>query len=191
MRILDGTGSGKRAKVDNTNRLHTESVTQTSQLEAARAGDSYQVGTGIINLTTSGESAILYFKNNEDRDVEISAVNITSTAMTGSSSNVMLAKLYTDPTGITSGTSISGLNNNFGSNKTLTADITAGAEGLSFSGGSVDGAFYIPVDTFFTASTAWIVPKGVTLGVSLTPASGNTSVNVSITFEAHLQRDIE
>ena len=70
--------------------------------------------------------------------------------------------------------------------KSLNADIEVGAEGASVTNGVASGAFYIPVETFFNTDIAWVLPKGSTLAVTVTPATGNTSFNVSVTMEAVL-----
>ena len=62
--IIDGTGTGAKVKVDSANRLHTHSVTEDLIEYAASQGDSYNINTGTINLTSATESALLYFKNN-------------------------------------------------------------------------------------------------------------------------------
>lgn len=184
--IVDGTGKGYELKIDSTNRALTRCVTESAQIEAAQDGDSFQIGSGAVSLTSANESAVLYIKNNEDRDLQLTAVNITSTAMTGSSANVFLAKVYLEGTGLSAGTSTSALNNNFGSNKTLDADITAGQEAATVTGGTASGAFYIPSETFFNTGIAWVIPRGITLALSVTPGASNTSMVVTVTLEAHL-----
>lgn len=191
MFIEDGTGKGFSAKVDSENRMLTISVTQSEQLFAAKKGESFQIGSGIVSLTSASESAMLYVKNNETRDLILTGVNITSTASTGGSGNVFLAKVYLEATGITGGSPTAALNNNFGSAKTLTADITAGAEAATIDGGTASGAFYIPIETFFNTEIAWVVPQGVTLAVSITPPASNTSMGCSITLEGHLKSEAE
>lgn len=190
MKIQDGWGTGQEARVDGEGRLLVEAVTETEQLEAAVKGESFQVGSGAVTLTSANESALLYFKNNEDRDVIVTAVNITSTKQTGSSAGVFLAKLYTEGTGLSAGSSQTALNSNFGSSKTLTADITAGQEAATITNGTASGAFYISEGIFFNTETAWVLPKGTTVAVSITPGASNTSVTVTCTLEVHIARTV-
>lgn len=187
MKIEDGTGQSFSAEVDKTKKLNTRAVTQTEQLEASKDGKSYQVGSGVINLTSAGESAVIYLKNNEEKALLLTGVNITSTAMTGSSANVFLAKIYTGSTGLSSSTAQTALNNNFGNSNVLDADIEAGAEAATVTNGTAAGAFYIPSETFFNTDIAWVLPKGSTIAVSVTPGASNTSMNVTVTIEAHLE----
>ena len=54
--ILDGTGFGYTAKVDNTNRLDVRSVTEPAIVEAAENGDAYFITSGSITLTNTANS---------------------------------------------------------------------------------------------------------------------------------------
>lgn len=188
MKIEDGTGTGRKARVDSTHRVSTEAVTSSEQSEASQKGDAYQIGSGPVTLTSASESAVLYIKNNEEKDLLISGVNITSSKQTGSSAGVFLAKIYLNGTGLSAGTATSALNNNFGSSKALLADITAGQEAATVTSGAAAGAFYIQEAQFFNTDLAWVLPKGATLALSITPGASNTSMTVTITLEAHLAR---
>lgn len=188
MKIMDGTGSGRQAKVDSTNRLSTEAIILSEQLEAAKNGESYQIGSGVVTLTSANESAVLFVENNETKDLILTGVNITSGAMTGSSANVFLAKIYLSGTTLACGTSTSALNNNFGSSDTLCATIVAGQEGGTITNGVASGAFYIQNNEFFNTDIAWVLPKGSSVGVSVTPGASNTSFPVTVTLEGHLDR---
>lgn len=188
MIIKDGTGKGYTVKVDSTNRLKAEAVAQSTQLEASVNGDSYQIGSGVVTLTSASESAVLFVKNNEDKNLILTAVNITSAAMTGSSASVFLAKLYTGGTTLSASTAQTPLNNNFASNKTLDATVLAGQEAATITNGTAKGAFYIGNNKFFTAGIAWVLPKGATIAVSITPGASNTSFPLTVTLEGHLER---
>lgn len=189
MKINDGTGSGNEAKVDSTKRLLVEAVTESEQLEAVAVGNAFQIGSGPITLTNANESAVLFYKNNEDKDVIITAVNVTSSKQTGSSAGVFLAKLITGGTALSAGASVTALNNNFGSNKELLATITAGQTSATVTGGTAAASFYIQEAVFFNTELAWIVPKGVSIALSITPGASNTSVTVTTTLEVHIARD--
>lgn len=188
MKISDGTGDGKYAKVDNTYRLHVDSVQKSEQLNAAILGDSYQIGSGAVVLTSASESAVLFLENNEDKDLILTGVNVTSGAMTGSSANVFLAKVYLGGTTLSASTATAALNNNFGSSKTLSATVLVGQEAATVTNGTASGAFYIPNDTFFNADIAWVLPKGTSVALSITPGASNTSMVVTVTLEGNLAR---
>lgn len=186
MKIDDGSGQGKSAKVGSDLRLWTESITRSEQLQASAEGNSYQVGSGAINLTSANESAILFFENNENSDVVITAVNVTSTKQTGATAGVFLVKIYVDGTALSAGSAQIPLNNNFGSNKTLTADVQSGQEAATITNGVASGAFYISEAIFFHTELAWTLPKGSSIAMSITPAASNTSFTTTVTLEAHI-----
>jgi hypothetical protein len=188
MKITDGTGTGLEAAVDATNRLLVEAVTESEQLEATAHGESFQIGSGPITLTNTADSAVLFYKNNEDRDIIITAVNVTSSKQTGSSAGVFLAKLWTEGTALSAGTAQTALNNNFGSNNTLDATITAGQTGATVTDGVANGVFYIPEAIYFHTDVAWVFPKGSSIAMSVTPGASNTSVTITVTLEAHIAR---
>ena len=184
--LKDGTGTGKLARIGSDNYIRTRAVIETEQKAQALIGKSYQIGSGVINITSASESAVLWAKNNEDANLMLTGVNITSKAFTGSSDVVSLAKVYLNGTGLSGGTSTSALNNNFGSSRSLSASIQYGGNAQTVTGGTAVGAFYIPINTFFNTDIAWVLPKGVSVGVSFTAGSGTTSWLMSITLEAVL-----
>lgn len=189
MKIEDGTGNGFKVKVDASNRISAKSITTTVQLDSSQNGDSYQIGSGVVTLTNACESPVIFFENNENFDVIITGVNVTSNKMTSTTCCVFLAKVYSGACGICCGTSLCAFNNNFGSSQTLCATITSGGVCSTLTGGTLSGAFYIPVNTFFNTDLAWVIPKGSSVAISATPASGNTSFPVSIVLEGTLNRD--
>ena len=65
MILEDGTGSGSRAKIDNENRLHTNSITRVEVNQAIFLGNGYNVNTGLVDVTNANiDNAIFYLKNN-------------------------------------------------------------------------------------------------------------------------------
>ena len=189
MKIEDAGGSGRGARVDADKRLLVSAVNETEQLEAAIRGEAFQIGSGKVTLTSASESAVLYLKNNEKKDLVITAVNVTSSKQTGSSDGVFTAVVYKSGTGLSAGTSASAVNNNFGSNKLLDVDITQGQEAATVTNGTAIGAFYIQEAEFFNTDLAWILPKGSTVALSILPGASNSSMTVTVTLEAHIGRD--
>lgn len=175
--ITDGTGTGKVAKVDNENRLHTHAFTVNINQSAAMRGESFQAGTGVINLTSDNESAIFYFKNTSDIDILMYEQFLdlgTSTGGTGSSTITYYVQA-------TSGTIISTATVSLPNNRRLTdatvldALVYKGAEGATLGGGNIT-AF---VSAGFVNQSPTVFPSGVSLGVSITPPTSNTSMNVT------------
>ena len=67
--IKDGTGSGNTAQVDISNKLNTRAIISPSIHEAAEVGEAVFVSSGFVTLTTTCQSAILWYQNDEDRDL--------------------------------------------------------------------------------------------------------------------------
>lgn len=192
--IVDGTGTGKQAKVDADNRLHTQSVTTSSQASASTRGDHYNINTGDVTLTTDSQSGLLYIKNNEDNNIIITSVVYLIGNSTGGSGDVKL-DILKNPSG---GTVISDAtqadiiqNKNFGSPKTLTADIYKGGEGKTLTGGSLAYSSRLSsAGTSYIIETGDIIlTKGSKIAVRITPPSGNTSMIVQIAVAAYLKGD--
>lgn len=189
--ILDGTGSGKRAKVDENNRLQVFCVSETLNLEAARSGESYNINTGAITLTSANKSAVLYIKNNEDKQFIINEIIVILGASTGGTGDLTV-ELIRNPT---LGTIVSGAvdadiisNRDFGSSKVLVADVFKGAEGNTITDGTNFGD-----TTRSSASTVVtfdadvvVLPKGTSIGVNVTPQSSNTSMSVKVAVVGYL-----
>ena len=185
--IQDGTGSSKKAKVSNSNRLFVESVTRSEREEEALLGEAYIVGSGFVELTTTGTSAVLYFKNNEDEDLVITRFLIGVKKSSGGTENFVTGIIYKNPTSMVSGTTNSLILNNvnFGSSNTLNIDSEIGQTGALLAGGSAYLATVAPTENLTAEDASTIIPKGSSIGVFITPPPGNTSIEVSIGINLH------
>ena len=185
--IQDGTGSSKKAKVSNSNRLFVESVTRSEREEEALLGEAYIVGSGFVELTTTGTSAVLYFKNNEDEDLVVTRFLIGVKKSVGGTENFITGIIYKNPTSMVSGTTNSLILNNvnFGSSNTLNIDSEIGQTGASLAGGSAYLATVAPTENLTAEDASTIIPKGSSIGVFITPPPGNTSIEVSIGINLH------
>lgn len=187
--IIDGTGRGFRVLVDSSNRLHTQAVTETIVESASEDGRAFNINTGTINLTTANESALLYLKNNGDRDIHISSVGYLLGNSTGGSGDVIL-KVIKNPT---AGTVVSDAiatdileNKNVGSSNIITVDAYKGGEGKTLTDGS---NFYYSLIAgaarpYVISTGTVVIPKGGSIGVKVTPQTGNTSMNIQIFLSA-------
>ena len=140
--IQDGAGGGSSTKVDASNRLHVRAISESEASHGTELGDSYNLISGLITLTTADESGVLYFKNKETQDFHVTAIILDLAPSTsGSSTDTTHAKIYKNPT---TGTLISvaaaadiNSNKNFGSSKTLSnSDVFKGTEGSTITNGS-------------------------------------------------------
>lgn len=183
--IIDGTGNGKKVRVDSRNRLHTHSVSETVGESASGNGDTYNINTGTISLTTANESALLYLKNNGDFPLRITTIGFligNSTAGTGD------LNLSVDKNSI-AGTIISGAsvvdinqNKNVTSSKSLTVDVFKGAEGNTATGGAETFKTLLSDSAVtYTIMTGDItIPKGGSITVFATPQASNTSMGIQV-----------
>lgn len=188
--LEDGAGSGRKLKVNGQNRALTDAVIHTSDQNAAGQGRLFQFGSMPVNLTSANESAVLYFKNNEDSDLEIVNFSFGSNAMTGAAAGeVYLLRLYVNPEGITGGTDTFAVNNNLGSSRKLNAEIQFGAEGSTVTGGNIGGNALLDPSRFVRFPLYWVIPKGTSLAITVQPATGNTSATVDLFFDAYVSND--
>ena len=185
--ILDGTGKNIKAKVSVDNRLYTQSVNRSEREEESLVGEAYIIGTGFVNLTTTGTSAVLYFKNNEDMDLIITKFLVGVKKSDGGTENFVTGIIYKNPTSMVSGTGnpLSINNVNFGSSNTVDADSEIGQQGALLAGGSAYLATVAPTESLTSEDTSTILPKGSSIGVFITPPPGNTSVDVSVGINLH------
>lgn len=187
MYINDGKGTGSQAEVDVNNRLQTLSVSLAAAQRSAIDGDTYNVNTGTINLTTANESGLIYLKNTGSTDLHITSIGYLLGNSTGGTGDTLMT-VKRNPT---TGTLISGatnvdvnINKNFGSTQTLSVNAYKGAEGNTVTDG--DEAYYslLPgVSRSYVITTGTLVlPQGSSISVSMTPPAGNTSVDVQVFF---------
>jgi len=187
--IEDGAGSGRKTKVDKNNRLRTNATTESLLDHSALYGDRYNINTGNVTLNSTTESALLYIKNNEDKDLVITSIiyNIGSATSTSD----ILMDVYRNTT---SGTIVSGAtdvtavsNMNYGSNKTLSVTAYAGGQSLTQTGGAISIKSILREKTRAAISLGAVhIPKGSSLAITATPPSGNTGVLVNVGLNCYL-----
>lgn len=190
--IEDGSGSGYSAKVDANNRIHAKSVSVSTQGNSSENGDHYNINTGDITLTSGCESSVLYIKNNEDRDLIVTDIIYLLGNSTGGSGDMQVA-IFRNPT---VGTVVSDASNvemkankNFGSPKTLIADAYKGGEGKTLTNGTVAYRSRLggASQTYVIKSGDLVLTKGTSVGIKVTPPSGNSSLTIQVAIAAYLR----
>lgn len=189
-KILDGLGSGKEAGIDSNNRILTAAITETISNHVTEFGGRYNLNTGTINLTSANSSAVMYFKNNEDYVYSITAFILYFGPSTGGS-GVSTIDIYADPTG---GTIISNavdadiiFNMDLGSARDLDANVYKGAEGNTLTGGvHAFSGYQAPSNARVISVGQLLVPKGESFGITVTPPTGNTSMNVQAIISGYV-----
>ena len=108
--ITDGTGSGYKAAVTDSNRLKVDAVTEDSFVEAAEEGTAFNINTEAVSYSGTGPftAGALYVKNNESVDMEVVGFFIGEGASrTGSDTTTpLLFKMYGNPTGTITGSGV-------------------------------------------------------------------------------------
>lgn len=174
-KIDSSSGNGKGAKVGDSNRLYTETVSKSEAQQAIDDGNGYNINTGQISL--SATSAVLYVKNNEDKVLYIESIAVG--IGTGSFSDNVEIFVVRNPTAgtIVSGASVvdMNINRNFGSSNTLSADAYKGASGNTFTDGD-DGVLIAQNGQGrMFANINLELKKGNSIGIRVNPnlSSGN------------------
>lgn len=188
MIIQDGTGRGNSVKVDNNNQLHTLAIDISAIERGAFIGNAYNINTGEIGLTSSTESAVLYFKNSEPPVngestfiVNAIAIGIDNLGTTSGLSKITLVRNPTAGTIISGASSVAmNVNRNFGSAKTLDSLTLAykGAEGNTLTDGDDFGIFYQSAGSRGYYSVDIVMPKGSSLGVKIDTQTTAGTTNV-------------
>ncbi len=179
---IDGTILGITS--DN----HAEVAGRTVGLADAESlgGESYNINTGMITLTSANESAVFYYKNTDTVDHIIPAMVLFAGE---SGSGVYGEGKWTverNPTGGTIVDNASAVamnaNNNYGSSKTLTSTVYKGAEGYTLTGADEDHLFFgqTAAGRLFVSLTYITLEPGSSLGVLYTPPPSNASQDVYV-----------
>ena len=192
-RLQNGAGPAYFTEVLSNGRAKTDSVTRSHAQDESLSGNSFNINTGTINLTSANATAALYVKNNGTDAMIIEDYFYLIGNSTNGSGDMLIEILRNPTTGtIIDGATdadIAGVNRNFGSSKTLTADIYKGAEGNTFTNGT---AFLYSI--FNQAPTrarldakATVLNKGDSIGFRITPATSNTSLDVQFAMAVHTE----
>jgi hypothetical protein len=112
---------------------------------------------------------------------------ISTGATTNGTTSTVLGVIVKNPTTMAagSGNPVLAPNVNFGSSNELTLTSEIGAQGASLTGGSNLAAIYAPVEQLTVAEASTILPKGASIGVTITPPASNTSITVSVGLNVH------
>lgn len=196
MIITDGTGDGFSAGISSKHRLLVDADSHDAILTAAASGKAFRFDSGLIALTSANSSALLYLKNNEADNLILAEIVIRMNQSTGGANGIGLIEVLRNPTGGTIVTAAVAAtvraNTNFGSTSTILADVYKGAEGNSFS----DGTIYanvngvpVPNRVFVIEATGVILARGTSIGIRYTPPAGNTALLVSAEIGAYLDSE--
>ena len=178
--LKDGTGTCYQAKINNENRLFVDSVQRDHSEDASLIGHSYNINTGIINLTNANKSAVLYVKNTGTKRLFIQSLFYLLGNSTGGSGDVLVTVLRNPTAGtiVDNATDVEiNANRNFGSSNSLNVNAYKGAQGYTFTDGTkaIESIFnQSPTRSAISVGTI-VLTQGTSIGIEVTPATGNTS----------------
>lgn len=189
--IKDGTGQGFSLKVDSEGRLYNQGVSNTSIEYAVQDSRAFNVNTYFLPISSSGENALLYVKNNEDRDLIIGAWFIGTDNAAGTPTRSGLAQVYFNPTGgtlIASASAVTPVNRKSGDKETLDALIYKGGDGFTITGQDPNPVLYQTQGASARAfgNVYLTLPKGSSLAVTYTP-NGAQPLEVYTGFQVYKQ----
>ena len=178
MTILDGTGSGNKARVDKRNKLRVAGIFEDEAIFSASNGDAYNINTGYFSVTA--DATLGYIKNNDDRIMVVDAIAVGAKGGATYSDSPFLTVVRNPTNGdlITDETPVAqNGNRNFGSNNEFNGNAFRGKTGGTITGGDNVATLQLstpPTRNFFTID--FFLPKGSSIGVSLTaPITGGTA----------------
>lgn len=189
--------SGRAARVDKRNRLQTSSLGESESNYATSLGLKFNVNTGDITLTSAAKTTVLYFKNNDTRDVVIDALiyNLGNSNGTG---DVVFEVLRNPTTGgivtaalpVAVGTGVEA-NLNYGSTNILNANIYKGATGQAVTTTGLSQIFTRnPTPTgriLISPGGGVLLPKGTSIAINYTPPVGNTTQIVQFALNVYVK----
>jgi hypothetical protein len=182
MKLEDATGSSYGAKVNANNHLATYATTESNLQVAGFNGNAYNINTGPIALTGTGDSALLYFQNDEVDDYIVTAVEVGIGTLSATITDSALITVIRNPTGgdlISDATAASIVaNSNFGSANTFSATtlIYKGKDGGTITGGADHAQFYATGGLRATAELNIVIPRSSSIAIKIdlnTSGGGN------------------
>lgn len=189
--LVDGTGGGSRINIDQNNRMHVHAIDTPEAWRANEQGDAYNINTGVITLTDSVDTPVLYLKNNETRDLRIAAIAVGLGPSTDGSGGIPKITVVRNPTVGTIITSTPtdvdvNSNRNYGSAKTLSVDAYKGATGDTMTNGEDHILFFQGAGGRLFATIDELLPKGASIGIKIDPQPSNSSMDVYCALICHL-----
>lgn len=185
--IKDGTGHGHLAKVTDSNELLIHGATESHISEAVGLGKAWNVGTGYLTLTNDSASDVMYLKNTGTADLHIDLYVFLVKASTGGSGEVLIEILRNPTAGtvISDASSVTPVNMDFGSQRTMVADVYKGGQGKTLTGHTQSLDSKTTDDNRLLLGILTKIPQGSSVGLRVTPPSGNTSMQVETVMEVY------
>ena len=182
MFIDDGKGSGRRAGINDENRLLTDSVSASVE-HHINHHDGLSFNVVIDQAPTAANDCIFYMENTDEKDLIVEGVMLSVTGA---------AEIYfqVDATGTrNSATDVTPVNLNRGSGKTATGNFEYGADldggAATLAGGTEVDRYIIRAakdSTIYNFEQDLVLPKSRTLSIW---SSSTETINATIFFNYH------
>ena len=187
---IENGGSGPKigTHVDLNEQLHTKSVSESLVQQATRLGNSYNINTGTIGLTSTTASGVFYFKNNESPVNGESSFTLDTLIIgidnQGTQAGACVITIVKNPTSVSFSTDVDMLENrNFGSTNVFSTDTVAykGAEAATITGGTDFGIIYQNAGTRASYPVDIEIPRGssIALKIDTQTTAGTTNLYVA------------
>ena len=185
---IQNKDSGIQAEVNNRHQLSVAATSESQVVVEALRGGAFLATTGVVNLTSSDYSHLIYVKNNESVQWVIPLISGTFGATDGTGD--VLMQFTINPTGgtlVTGGTDFTPANLNFGGGVALAGAFRIGAEGSTISGGFSADPSLIPEGVALREfpGNPIILAPGTSLAMGIKPPTGNSSMNIQLQIPMH------
>lgn len=188
--LQDGTGNKFKARIDDEGRLYTRTTQETEFEHAIENSRAFNVNTEFLTISGSGESALLYIKNNSNESITIANWFIGTSTTGGSTSAPALMRVYVNPTGgtlIASASAVTLVNRTIGSAKTFDVVAYKGGDGYTITGQQTTPVLYQTQGSnqrnFGTVQLS--LAKGQALAVTFEPA-GLQPIQIYTGFQGYV-----
>ena len=193
--IKDGTGTGNLARVDKENRVLVRAVTETEIEKAVLDGRAFNINTEFLPVSSSGENALLYVKNNETEKLIVAAWFVGTGVNGGTITESSLVRTYYNPTGgtlIASASAVTPVNRNAGSSQVLLADCYKGGDGFTITGQDTPVVLYQTqgANSRSFGNVFLTLPKGSSLAVTYEP-NGAEPINIYTGFQVYVESEFQ
>lgn len=185
--VIVDAATNLAAKVDEQQRLRVRADTISFGTAAAIDGRQYNVAAPFVVCTSTNDTAILYAKNTDSqgRSWAISEINIRVNESTSGNGDWLVKYHINDDEGtiVTGGADFFATPYNLGQTTPLDAVLKGGDEGLAFSKPHVVQRLVTTTPADVTVPLdSLIIPAGTSVGLSVAPPTGNTSMTIDANF---------
>jgi len=182
--ITDGTGTGYKAKVDSTNRLKVDAISEDAFVHAAEKGYAFNINTGEIFVSGTAPFAqdVLYVKNNETADMEVVGWFIGEAernAGGGSATIPLLFEMYGYVGDVAGGTDIDVVNRKIGSPKEFDIVAKKKVNSVNVSGSPLLFQYHYGGRAFGTVN--FTIPSGASIVLRLTSQADDVTLYTGFT----------